>query len=105
MSDAFEIAASRFGALEPLYAVADEWRTRDALEGAPAVPPAGNLDAEEDTPEVASADRQANEPETPPAAQIIPSRDEAAGAASTDRPDPSSATAPVSSRAPLPLRL
>jgi hypothetical protein len=105
VSGAFAITASRFESLERLYAVADEWRTRDALEGAPARVAADRLASQENTPEVASRDRRTSEPETAPLVDATPA-DGAEGlpvpTAFTGRPPRPPFLAP---RAPLPLRL
>ena len=105
VSESFAIAASQFDAPEEIFAVADEWRTRDALEGAPARSAADGLDSEEGAPELASADRETSEPETSPAADLTPA------AIDEGRPVPAlpAGRAPHEPsrvpRAPLPLRL
>ncbi|HYX20908.1 MAG TPA: hypothetical protein VFA98_08700 [Thermoanaerobaculia bacterium] len=71
VSEPFGIAASRLETLERLYAVAGEWRTRDALEGAPARSGDGNLAPEERT-ELAKRIREKSEPETSPVADAAP---------------------------------
>lgn len=103
VSEPFAIAASRFEALERLYAVAGEWRTRDALEGAPARTGDGRRAPDEKT-EVASAVRERSEPETSPIANPTPG----AGPGRLVAPLPpavfASSPAPPP-RAPRPLRL
>lgn len=105
VSESFAIAACRFDAPEELFAVADEWRTRDALEGAPARSAADGLDSEEDAPEVASADRETSEPDTSPVADAAPA------AIDEGRPVPAVLSErathepPRVPGAPLPLRL
>jgi len=105
VSDAFAITASRFETLERLYAVADEWRTREALEGAPARSTADGLESEEETPEVVSRDRQTNEPETCPMAGVAPAAFDAGRAMDAPRPGRPWKAPRQTLRAPRPLRL
>ena len=105
VSGRFAIATSRFETLERLYPVADEWRTRDALEGAPARTGDGGLAAEENTPEVASREREKSATETSPVADANPASSDQGRLAAPLPPiaaDDSPAPAP---RAPRPLRL
>ena len=105
VSEPFAIAAEPLATPEPLYAVADEWRTGDALDGAPVRPVPGDLASPKREPEVSSADGEANESEMPTAA-AEPGGDEADTAISLPPPRlrPSSPDHPSTSL-PLPLRL
>ena len=105
VSDAFAIAASRSESLERLYAVADEWRTQDALEGAPARSGDGGLAAPEKTPEVASGEREKSEPETSPAGDVIPAATDGGRPMPTVFPERLPRVLPRAPLAPLPLRL
>jgi len=105
VSDAFAITASRFESLERLYAVADEWRTGDALEGAPARSGDSGLAAHEKTPEVAAGERDRSEPETSPGGVVAPAESDegrSMPAGFPERIPPAPARVPP---APLPLRL
>ena len=105
VSGAFAITDSPFESVERLYAVADEWRTRDALEGAPARSSAGGLESVEDTPEVAARDRQTNEPETAPLVDATPAERAAGRPVLAAPPGPPPAAPLHAPRTPLPLRL
>ena len=105
VSEPFTISCVRLGRLEELFAVADEWRTREALEGAPVRSSAHGLASRESAPEVASSEAASGEPETSPAAPLAPA------SADSGLPNPAAAAVPVparppvSLRAPVPLRL
>ena len=105
IGEPFAISADLGAMPEPLYAVAEEWRTRDALEGAPVRTPARDLDSSDPGPGLSPADGDAHESETPPAGAES-GRAEALGAlaraANRLRPAPPRT---VSISAPLPLRL
>ena len=103
VSEPFAIDASRFGTLERLYAVAGEWRTRDALEGAPARSGDGGLAPEEKT-ELASGVREKSEPETSPVADPTPGGGQGHLVAPLPPVAPAASPAPPP-RAPRPLRL
>ncbi len=105
VSEPFAIETSGPGAIERLYEVADEWRTEDALDGAPVREPEDDLDSTEETPEVASADTRENEPEPPPAIASGPPRDDDGATLPVAPAPPPLAAGGASSRAPLPLRI
>jgi len=104
VSDPFVIATPGAGAREDLFAVADEWRTREALEGAPV----RSLPREVGSPEAdefAEADSDASDSETAPAAPDAQPGKDAAPAVSAPPPtNPAPSPAP-SANSPLPLRL
>jgi hypothetical protein len=105
VSDAFAIASPRSRETEVLYAVDDEWRTREALEGAPVRPLPRDIEPDGEDGQLAPKRLDADDEETPPAAgEFRPSRDGASLLASPDpalEPGPS----PAPPRPPLPLRL
>ena len=105
VSDAFAIATSPFETVERLYAVAGEWRTRDALEGAPARTDDGGLAPEEGTREIASRDREKSEPETSPSADVTPVVFNGGRAISSLISERAPVAPPSPTSAPLPLRL
>jgi hypothetical protein len=105
VSDSFAIAATRFGTLEELFAVGDEWRTREALEGAPARPTPQGLASQDSVPEVASADRDKSEPETSPAAGFAPSDTTTTKRVAALEPALAARPPLPALSAPLPLRL
>jgi hypothetical protein len=105
VSDSFAIAASRFDAPEELFAVAEEWRTRDALEGAPTRSAADGVASEQDAPEVAPADRERSEPETSPVAEMAPASTDCGSRVAAEPSEPAVQEPPSPPRAPLPLRL
>ncbi|HEY1435743.1 MAG TPA: hypothetical protein VGG65_10225 [Thermoanaerobaculia bacterium] len=105
VSEPFEIGAAPAGPLEDLYAVGDEWRTREALEGAPVRTLPRQIESGPSDGDVAETDHEIKDSETAPA---------------TDAPVPDAAPRPHSApprrahktsasdqpaRAPLPLRL
>ncbi len=105
VSDSFAISSPGTGGLEELYAVAGEWRTRDALEGAPVRSPADGLDSEEGAPEVASGDAATSEPETSPAAPLTSAPLDSGLPVADDAARHAPALPPIPVRAPVPLRL
>jgi len=105
VSDAFTITASRFESLERLFAVADEWRTEDALEGAPARSGDGGLAPPEKTPEVAAGERDRSEPETSPAGDESPAGSDEGRSMPASVPERIPRAPARDFPAPLPLRL
>jgi hypothetical protein len=105
LGEAFEIGTSPSNGLEELFAVAGEWRTRDALEGAPVRPLPGAIESRAADPEVLPTDAGANESETSPVeSHARPEGDTRPNAEPKPRPAPRHVQAtPLAS--PLPLRL
>jgi hypothetical protein len=105
VSEPFAITTSRFETLERLYAVSDEWRTRDALEGAPARTDDGSFAPPSPMPEVASGDREKSDSETSPTADLTPATAEHARSIEFADPDRGDGLPISAHRAPVPLRL
>jgi hypothetical protein len=104
-SEPFAIVANPDAGPEPLYAVAHEWRTRDALDGAPVRTAPRDLAPSSGGPEVSAADGGAHESETPPAGgEVHQDESVSAIARAPARIRPLCPTHPPTS-APLPLRL
>ena len=105
VSEPFAIVADPNKAPETLYPVADEWRTGDALDGAPVRTPSRNLASTDEGPELSSFGGDAHESEPPPmsGADAASSESEAVTKAP---PRPRPATPPrLATSLPLPLRL
>jgi hypothetical protein len=104
VSEPFEIDAPPANGLEQLFAVAGEWRTRDALEGAPVRAPDA-LDSTAKDPEILPTDPGSHESETSPAgADVRAGSETASNAEPKSRPTPPRLPAPCLP-SPLPLRL
>jgi hypothetical protein len=104
-SEPFAIAADPESAPEILYAVAHEWRTRDALDGAPVRTTPRDLAPSSSGPEMSSADAGAHESETPPAGDETEQAESGGVLAKTPSPSPPATPRPLSTSLPLPLRL
>ena len=104
-SEPFAIGEDPEAAPEPLYAVSHEWRTRDALDGAPVRTTPRDLAPSSGGPEVSSADGGAHESETPPAGDEL-CQDESGGANTRTSARLRTPRPPVlRTSLPLPLRL
>jgi hypothetical protein len=104
VSEPFAIAADPNIPPEALYPVAAEWRTGDALDGAPVRTPSHNLASPEEGPEISSVGGSADESDTPPmVADAVPSE---SGPVANAPPRPRPPTPPrLPTSLPLPLRL
>jgi len=105
VSETFAIASPRSHEAEELYAVDDEWRTREALDGAPVRPLPRDIESEGEDGQLTPKNPDDDDEETPPArGEFRPSRD---GASLPVSPD--NVFAPGPTPAPpttlLPLRL
>jgi hypothetical protein len=104
VSEPFAISASPESAPELLYAVAHEWRTRDALDGAPIRTTPRDLAPSRD-PELSAVDRDADSTETPPT-RVDVGRNDSAGTIEKATPRHRPAVLRhLSNSLPLPLRL
>jgi hypothetical protein len=105
VSEPFTIAADTNAVLEPLYPVAGEWRTGDALDGAPVRKPSHDLASTDGGPELFSVDGDGNESETPPVG-FVEARLSESGAVANAPPLPHPVTPlRLTTSLPLPLRL
>jgi len=105
VSEPFAIAADPEAAPELLYPVAEEWRTRDALDGAPVRATPRDLAPSKGGPEIFSADSDTHESEAPSLGGET-ERAEAGDALNTSPPpSPRAASRRISRSLPLPLRL
>lgn len=105
VSEPFTIAADPAVSPETLYPVAYEWRTGDALDGAPARSPSHNLASTEEGPELSPVGGEAHESETPPMGAADATSAEH-GPVANAPPRPRPPTPPrLATSLPLPLRL
>jgi hypothetical protein len=104
VSEPFAIASAPADDVEELYAVAGEWRTREALEGAPVRPLPRDVGSERDA-RFAHTHLDADSFEEPPAAEgLRPARDAVSPSACATLALEQAAS-PRPPRPPLPLRL
>ena len=104
-SEPFAIAADLEAGPERLYAVAHEWRTRDALDGAPVRTTPRDLAPSSGGPEVSSAGSGADESETPPAGAEVHQEEIGGAIASAHAHFRPPTFRHLPSSLPLPLRL
>lgn len=105
VSDPFVIASAELDGIEELYAVADEWRTREALEGAPVRPLPREIESRDGDGQLVPTDLDADESETvSPADDGQRGDDPGSKAEAAPRPADAPAVS-VCLRSPLPLRL
>jgi hypothetical protein len=104
-SELFTIAADPNAAPELLYEVAEDWRPRDALDGAPVRTTPRDLASSDGGPELSAFGGDADESETPPAgAEAIPP-ETVRSVAKAPRSVRRGAFRSLSTFAPLPLRI